>query len=150
MFIVLLTTMQWGGRWGSNPRPPESQSGALPTELRPPLRHYIFYLLAVPYGVGTPCRIRTRDLRLRRPLLYPAELRAHVTAVNNGRGREIRTPDILLPKQARYQTALYPDILYKACAKRLKPLKRCVYYSRFRAPSSLLFGFFINKTKLLK
>ncbi len=27
-----------------------------------------------------------------------------------GRGREIRTPDILLPKQARYQTALYPEI----------------------------------------
>ncbi len=26
-----------------------------------------------------------------------------------GRGREIRTPDILHPKQARYQTALYPD-----------------------------------------
>ena len=29
---------KWGGRWGSNPRQPESQSGALPTELRPPLR----------------------------------------------------------------------------------------------------------------
>jgi hypothetical protein len=29
-----------------------------------------------------------------------------------GRGREIRTPDILLPKQARYQTALYPDIYF--------------------------------------
>ena len=28
----------------------------------------------------------------------------------SGRGREIRTPDILLPKQARYQTALYPDV----------------------------------------
>ena len=27
----------------------------------------------------------------------------------SGRGREIRTPDILLPKQARYQTALYPE-----------------------------------------
>lgn len=26
----------WGGRWGSNPRPQESQSCALPTELRPP------------------------------------------------------------------------------------------------------------------
>ena len=26
----------------------------------------------------------------------------------NGRGKGIRTPDILLPKQARYQTALYP------------------------------------------
>jgi site-specific DNA recombinase len=29
-------TKKWGGRWGSNPRQPESQSGALPTELRPP------------------------------------------------------------------------------------------------------------------
>ncbi len=27
-----------------------------------------------------------------------------------GRGRGIRTPDILLPKQARYQTALYPEL----------------------------------------
>ena len=27
----------------------------------------------------------------------------------DGRDREIRTPDILLPKQARYQTALYPE-----------------------------------------
>ncbi len=27
----------WGERRGSNPRPPESQSGALPTELRSPL-----------------------------------------------------------------------------------------------------------------
>ncbi len=26
----------WGERWDSNPRRPESQSGALPTELRPP------------------------------------------------------------------------------------------------------------------
>ena len=30
-----------------------------------------------------------------------------------GRGREIRTPDILHPKQARYQTALYPDTTIK-------------------------------------
>ena len=28
-----------------------------------------------------------------------------------GRGRGIRTPGILLPKQARYQTALYPEIV---------------------------------------
>ena len=27
----------WGERWDSNPRRPESQSGALPTELRSPL-----------------------------------------------------------------------------------------------------------------
>ena len=31
-------------------------------------------------------------------------------SLKSGRGREIRTPDILLPKQARYQTALYPDV----------------------------------------
>jgi hypothetical protein len=29
----------------------------------------------------------------------------------NGRGGGIRTPDILLPKQARYQAALHPDNL---------------------------------------
>src|SRR6185437_11606261 len=34
---------EWGGRWDSNPRQPESQSGTLPTELRPPQRngHYM-------------------------------------------------------------------------------------------------------------
>ena len=32
---------KWGGRWGSNPRQIESQSTALPTELRPP---YIQFL----------------------------------------------------------------------------------------------------------
>ncbi len=29
----------------------------------------------------------------------------------NGRGGGTRTPDILLPKQTRYQTALHPDNL---------------------------------------
>ena len=29
--------IEWGERRGSNPRQPESQSGTLPTELRPPL-----------------------------------------------------------------------------------------------------------------
>ena len=52
-------------------------------------------------------------------MLYPTELQAQNQGQQplrrqngwweNGRGREIRTPDILLPKQARYQTALYPD-----------------------------------------
>ena len=48
-------------------------------------------------------------------MLYPVELRAHNSEPHrlpdgDGRGRGIRTPDILLPKQARYQTALYPDV----------------------------------------
>lgn len=60
---------KWGERWGSNPRQPESQSGALPTELRPPLN---------PNGkdIGAPGRTRTCYPRLRRPMLYPDELQA--------------------------------------------------------------------------
>ncbi len=66
--------------------------------------------------IGAPERTRTFNPRLRRPMLYPVELRAPYEVENLqmaqeiGRGREIRTPDILLPKQARYQTALYPEI----------------------------------------
>ena len=56
-------------------------------------------------------------------MLYPVELRAHPSSrlsrklracrrdeasARVGRGRGIRTPDTLLPKQVRYQTALYP------------------------------------------
>ncbi len=76
---------KWGGIWGSNPRHPEPQSGALPTELIPP---YQFLRreggqtaapgLLPPSGVGTPRGIRTPDLLLRRQLLYPAELLAHM------------------------------------------------------------------------
>ena len=52
-------------------------------------------------------------------MLYPTELRA--ANLSNkatsgllylyiyGRGGEIRTPDILLPKQARYQATLHPE-----------------------------------------
>ncbi len=32
---------------------------------------------------GTPGRIRTYDLRIRSPLLYPAELQAHVFNLGN-------------------------------------------------------------------
>ncbi len=48
------------------------------------------------HGLEGRCSIQ---LSYRRKLMH----------LKNGRGREIRTPDILHPKQARYQTALYPD-----------------------------------------
>jgi hypothetical protein len=94
---------RWGGRWDSNPRRPESQSGALPTELRPPLsttrrspqegppvagrRVYTNSPRTLevrdsgPTGGenGAPGGTRTPDHRLRRPMLYPAELRARVS-----------------------------------------------------------------------
>ena len=60
----------WGGRQVSNLLPPEPQSGALPIELRPPF-------------TGAPGEIRTPDTRLRRPLLYPTELQAHI-AIEGG------------------------------------------------------------------
>jgi hypothetical protein len=41
---------------------------------------------------------------------------------NFGRGRGIRTPDILLPKQTRYQTALYPGQIVLLQRKRQHPI----------------------------
>src|SRR5688572_26093185 len=58
---------------------------------------------------GLPGRTRTCDPQLRRLVLYPVELRAVARAKAGGRGERIRTFDILLPKQARYRTALHPD-----------------------------------------
>ena len=79
--------------------------------------------------------IRTPDPRLRRALLYPAELQTHSVKVfwsgkrgsnsrhsawkadalptelfpHNGRNSKIRTCGPLLPRQMRYRTALYSD-----------------------------------------
>jgi hypothetical protein len=131
----------WGERWGSNPRPPVPQTGALPTELRPPLscfervrsplrairqrrcRLARSCLLAPRGGLEPPtkslegsCSIHLsyRGRISRRPhtessqRLVPLVHCRRLPATRFGRGRGIRTPDILLPKQARYQTALYP------------------------------------------
>src|SRR5574338_367593 len=74
---------------------------------------------------GAPGGSRTPDPRLRRPLLYPAELRARIpkpssvgpplpsgvpaiTVMSKSRGGRIRTGDLLRPRQARYQAALRP------------------------------------------
>ena len=43
-------------------------------------------------------------------MLYQLSYGHHHKERQSGRGREIRTPDILLPQQARYQTALYPEL----------------------------------------
>ncbi len=39
------------------------------------------------------------------------------SVLKTGRGGGIRTPDILLPKQARYQTALHPDVRTRRIAQ---------------------------------
>jgi len=54
----------WGERWGSNPRVPEPQSGALTTSPRPP------YLRENSGTIGRGGRIRTHDMRFWRPPFY--------------------------------------------------------------------------------
>ena len=62
-----------------------------------------------------PVWIRTKDLLLRRQLLYPAELRGRFSKKKGMishplcRGGQIRTDDLLLPKQARYRATLHPE-----------------------------------------
>ena len=58
--------LKWGGWWELNPRFPEPQSDALTN-------------YAIPTISGAPGGIRTPGPRLRRPLLYPAELQAQAT-----------------------------------------------------------------------
>ena len=94
MAKIISLNKKWGGRWDLNPRQPESQSGALPTELRPPFelilpsKNFRTYTLRRPLPVrkhqdlnGASGRIRTCDPRLRRPLLYPAELRTQIVRI---------------------------------------------------------------------
>ena len=66
-----------GGYWDSNPRPPEPQSGALTSCAIPTISNLVFLTGNVPEGIRTP------DTRLRRPLLYPAELLAHTFLTKN-------------------------------------------------------------------
>ena len=82
---------RWGGRWDSNPRRPDPQSGALPTELRPPRLMCAVPAPALPAAQshsadGAPGRTRTCNHRLRRPMLYPVELQAHRGANNDSGG----------------------------------------------------------------
>ena len=77
-------SLRKGGRWDSNPRSPDPQSGALtdyatPTIYRGRIYRTVFMInrrsgilrSTVPGGIRTP------DPRLRRPLLYPTELQTH-------------------------------------------------------------------------
>ncbi len=52
--------------------------------------------------------------------------------IENGRGREIRTPDPLVPNQMRYQTALYPDVfsihLGQTSSKKARMIRAITFY----------------------
>ena len=69
-------------------------------------------------GLEGRCSIR---LSYRRPVLLNGYPKRCIADLKLGRGRGIRTPDPLLPKQMRYQTAPCPDVS--------RPLCTGVYYS---------------------
>ena len=71
-----------GGYRDSNPGPPEPQSGALTNCAIPTMSKFLWVSGKTPDNVLEG--IRTPDPRLRRPLLYPAELRTHVAAYRLG------------------------------------------------------------------
>ena len=72
---------KWGGRSGSNRRPPGPQSGALTN-------------WATSTTNGTLWGIRTPDLLLRRQLLYPTELQAHIFNCGAGDGNRTHTTSL--------------------------------------------------------
>src|SRR5690606_16215848 len=101
---------------------------------------------------GAPDRDRTCNPQLRRLVLYPVELRAllrrtlpphahRCTRFQTGRGGEIRTPDILVPNQARYQATLHPERAASLSAQRWNgQLKRAfggALARRFRATAAV-------------
>ena len=102
-----------GGRRDLNPQHLEPQSSALPIELHPPSVDCIRLHPEDPAVTRDPPPseaggIRTPGPELRRLLLYPPELLPQRDLLSVCRGERIRTSDILLPKQARYQAALRP------------------------------------------
>jgi hypothetical protein len=50
--------------------------------------------------------------------------------LKSGRGGEIRTHDLLYPKQARYQATLRPDSEENEFARR-QPERQCCFYQSF-------------------
>lgn len=92
----------WGGRWGSNPRPQEPQSCALPTELRPPY----YFACARDQMNGAPGRIRTCDHPLRRRMLYPTELRALLSAFDSERRLQAPAIEVTFKSRLTQQQAV--------------------------------------------
>ncbi len=54
----------------------------------------------------------------------------------SGRGRGIRTPDILLPKQARYQTALFPAVTQDPSFRELRMILATTGFVNQKAPAA--------------
>ena len=86
-------------------------------KLKPDELYFLITASVMPQSKNVPDRTRTCYPRLRRPVLYPDELRA--PSQKKIRGRGIRTLDILLPKQTRYQAALYPEESASYCANKI-------------------------------
>ena len=119
---------KWGGRRDSNPRPSEPQSDIL-TRLN--YAHHICFSDELPPHThalagrscpgercahGASAGIRTLDLRLRRPLLYPAELQAHSGVPVTHFSKECRSCQLLFGESAKFFPRVFFAILSRCQA----------------------------------
>ena len=113
------------------------ESGVAEGSRTPYLRSHNPVLYLVSYGHHRQVRdVRVGDMR---DGMRAGDVRSDQPTVASivGRGREIRTPDFLLPKQARYQAALYPEALPQSQASE-NNLARCRPGTRFHGSRILL------------
>ncbi len=109
-----------GERRDLNPRPLGPQPSALPTELRSPR----FSTPAIRCrSQGAPGRIRTCGPRIRSPLLYPAELQAHIPHGRHGpRGRSRSGRRDSNPRQPAWKAGALPTELHPPARPEAPPV----------------------------
>ena len=128
----------WRPGRGSNPRPPAWQAGVLTNCTTGPKISSI--VLHWCFAFGGPSGTWTPDQSVMSRPLWPTELKARNLHGTVGRSEETRTPDILLPKQARYQLRYTPLLSTSAWLS----------YNTFHLMSTFFWQFFKTFSKILR
>ena len=87
---------------------PLVRNGLLAASLGARSVHAVVLIALIASVCSTPTWIRTRDLRIRSPLLYPAELPGPAPDAAGDRDGRIRTDDPRVPNAVLYQAELHP------------------------------------------
>ncbi len=70
------------------------------------IMRFFWFIMLIPFGIGAPGVIRTRDPRIRNPLLCPTELRARTGAyyaIPVPSGKKIPTDELSLLRFAGFR-----------------------------------------------
>ena len=114
-YAPMFNSKSWGEWWDSNPRQPESQSGALPTELHPPLP---WFLNIKPPKMARLTGFEPVTIRLEGGCSIQLSYKRFTDDFHHppwriGRSSRIRTYDPLVPNQVHYQAVLCSDVQLK-------------------------------------